>query len=458
MFVSLLPLHCPSSKCPLLARLPSLPIEWFPPSLYQGVDYTEDATPYASHFRPDTPVLTVTDALNMGSIATSPSSTKLFFDWYRKETNNSVSYQTLLSWAAFDLLEAAMYQSTELKANSTIHQGKYTNQMNPDDVMVNLRSSQVSSPIGRVVFDANRINSFQKSIVVQSLPSSTTAEIVFPSGQKTASMVYPMPTWDDRVYTWKLLKNSNAMIGVAIAVVCSVLLVAIIVTVTIKAREADVRMLHFGHVVAMCVACLIVVWAVALVWQADITQAQCDMQPWLVYVPASFMVHLNNLKAYRLSIFLRANGKTPKPFTHWHVMRATLLLTAVTVVLVGISVAIDPALRTRVVYDVYRPRLDEYHCVNKGPGLGLFWFLLVMHVIASIACVISVRNGSEAFRDGATIKEAFIILYAFIVITLVLNALGLSSELMQVLRVCMLGIGSTLFIFRMLISRCFRHW
>ena len=143
------------------------------------------------------------------------------------------------------------------------------------------------------------------------------------------------------------------------------------------------------------------------------------MQPWLVYVPASFMVHLNNLKAYRLSIFLRANGKTPKPFTHWHVMRATLLLTAVTVVLVGISVAIDPAIRTRIVYDVYRPRLDEYHCVNKGPGLGLFWFLLVMHVIASIACVISVRNGSEAFRDGATIKEAFIILYAFIVITLV---------------------------------------
>ena len=139
-------------------------------------------------------------------------------------------------------------------------------------------------------------------------------------------------------------------------------------------------------------------------------------------------------------------------------MRATLILTAITVVLVGISVAIDPAIRTRIIYDNYRPRLDEYHCVNKGPGLGLFWFLLIMHVVASISCVISVRNGSEAFRDGATIKEAFIILYAFVVITLVLNALGLSSELMQVLRVCMLGIGSTLFIFRMLISRCFRHW
>ena len=71
----------------------------------------------------------------------------------------------------------------------------------------------MSSPIGRIVFDAQRVNSFQKSIVVQSLPSSTTAEIVFPSGQKTATMVYPMPTWDDRVYTWQLLKSTNAVIG-----------------------------------------------------------------------------------------------------------------------------------------------------------------------------------------------------------------------------------------------------
>ena len=31
-------------------------------------------------------------------------------------------------------------------------------------------------------------------------------------------------------------------------------------------------MLHAGHVVAMCAACLVVIWAVALVWQADITQ------------------------------------------------------------------------------------------------------------------------------------------------------------------------------------------
>jgi hypothetical protein len=127
------------------------------------------------------------------------------------------------------------------------------------------RFSQAATPIGRVVFDGLRVNSAQTSIVVQvmmttlhrtpsrtpfglvptrpgavadSLPlslltthtftSSTpspsplpppstlqaqpssvpgaTAEIVFPSGQRTAPFIYPMPTWDERVYTWALIK------------------------------------------------------------------------------------------------------------------------------------------------------------------------------------------------------------------------------------------------------------
>ena len=46
-----------------------------------GQDYTEDNTPYASHFRPTTKISTVTDLLNLGTTAASPSSTKLFFDW-----------------------------------------------------------------------------------------------------------------------------------------------------------------------------------------------------------------------------------------------------------------------------------------------------------------------------------------------------------------------------------------
>ena len=46
-----------------------------------GQDYTEDNTPYASHFRPNNTVSSVAEALNLGSTRASPSSTKLFLDW-----------------------------------------------------------------------------------------------------------------------------------------------------------------------------------------------------------------------------------------------------------------------------------------------------------------------------------------------------------------------------------------
>lgn len=62
---------------------------------------------------------------------------------YRDLTGDSISYQTLLTWAGFDILESAMYLSTERKTNSSIRVGKYTNQMNPNDVLINLKSSQV---------------------------------------------------------------------------------------------------------------------------------------------------------------------------------------------------------------------------------------------------------------------------------------------------------------------------
>jgi uncharacterized membrane protein len=188
-----------------------------------------------------------------------------------------------------------------------------------------------------VAFDGTRDNSPQQSIVVQSLPSSPTSEIVSPSGQLTAPFVYPMPTWDERNYNWSLVGRPDAQIAVAISAICSFILLVMAITVMVHKAETDVRMLHYGHVVSMCVAGIAVCWALALLWQSDVNQSQCNACQWLLYVPASYLIHLNNIKAYRLSVFLRSNGRRPKPFTHWHVMQMSLGLTLITVVLLAIA-------------------------------------------------------------------------------------------------------------------------
>ena len=59
-------------------------------------------------------------------------------------------------------------------------------------------------------------------------------------------MVYPAPSWGERVYRWTLTKDPNVSAAIAIAVICSVLLVTMAVTVVVKRAESDIRMLQVG--------------------------------------------------------------------------------------------------------------------------------------------------------------------------------------------------------------------
>ena len=216
-------------------------------------------------------------------------------------------------------------------------------------------------------------------------------------------------------------------------------------------------MLHYLHIVLMCVAATTICWGLALAWQADKTQTQCNVYPWLVYLPGSFLVHLTNIKAYRLSVFLRSNGR-PKPFSHGKVLRMALLWLCTTVIVLLVAVLVDPPLRTLHVVDQYRPSLNYYLCETKGATPALLIILVVGHVIVSLYYVISVRNGLEAFKDGMIIKEAFVLLYAFVLVAYILNHLGLTVANQYTFRTAVLSVGVTVFCVRLLIGRCINHW
>jgi len=74
--------------------------------------------------------------------------------------------------------------------------------------------------------------------VVENVPSS---EIVGPAAAATASFIYPMPTWDERVYTWSLTGASQTKSAIAIASVCSTILLLIAITVIIYRRGERVH-------------------------------------------------------------------------------------------------------------------------------------------------------------------------------------------------------------------------
>jgi hypothetical protein len=365
----------------------------------------------------------------------------------------SANYWDAAMWAAFDILEKVLYLAAYDKSVTA------DGEISADEVIGLLKLANVRSPFGPVAFDVNRINTLTSPIFLQSQPSSITAEIVSPSTMRTSSFIYPMPTWRERHYEWSLTGSPQARVSVGIAAACTVIILFLIVTMVRFHKEQDVKMLHYIHMVAMLIAGCAYCWVLTFMWQDDMTQTQCNGYLWGVYVPASFMVQLINMKAYRLSTFLRAalQDKRRKPFTHMMVLRSTFALVLVTLVLLAIAHGVDPPKTVRVVVDQYRPQLDYHECRSGRVTPALLYLIVCLHFVVSLHCVAAVRNGMEAFRDGMLIKEAMMLFYGSIILVLVLENLGLSHDMKYVLRSAFLEFGCLGFCLRLLFSRC-NHW
>jgi DNA-binding transcriptional ArsR family regulator len=85
--------------------------------------------------------------------------------------------------------------------------------------------------------------------------------------------------------------------------------------------------------------------------------------------------------------------------------------------------------------------------------------VIILTFFTTIYCVVAVRNGLEAFRDGLIIKESFILFYMSLFVTFVVtNRTPFSAGVRYFVRSSLLCFGATAFCFRLLIGRCYRLW
>jgi hypothetical protein len=195
----------------------------------KGKDYTQDyATPYASAFRPATKITSIYDELNYGALQDSSSSVLLFHDWFYNATGgSSPSYQVYGAWALYDLVEGALYNAAKVSAFAE------DGIISPYEALTLLHGAQTVGPYGRVAFDGNRINSGVRTIFAQKFPDVSHTIIVSPSGQMVRKFIYPMPTWDERIYEWSLTKGDAKLATFAVAAFCSALVFVLMVTIII---------------------------------------------------------------------------------------------------------------------------------------------------------------------------------------------------------------------------------
>ena len=176
-------------------------------------------------------------------------------------------------------------------------------------------------------------------------------------------------------------------------------------------------MLRLSHIVLLLLCALIAMWGLVFGWQDDNNASQCSSYLWIIGVPSSFAINLVNMKAYRLASFIHTEeshtpGKKNKKkhvVSHLAVIVRTLLMTICTVIILGIVSGVDNPKPVKVITDPLRPKLDYYVCQSKTIGSALIFLLVISHVVISVFCIGPVRNGFGAFRDGAVMKEAFIL-------------------------------------------------
>jgi hypothetical protein len=120
------------------------------------------------------------------------------YEYISYETNTNVyddltgfeaTYQTVFTWSSFDVLESAIYRTALIQHNIV------NGVLNSKAINDNLYLSQMPTPAGRVIFNPYGVNTNAQGLFLQSLPSSNTAEIVYPIQTRTASVVYPMPRY-----------------------------------------------------------------------------------------------------------------------------------------------------------------------------------------------------------------------------------------------------------------------
>jgi hypothetical protein len=419
----------------------------------KGQEYTEDDFPYSTVFRSSYPILNVQDQMNVGYSNNSPPSVKLFNEWYINKTGYFPQYQSNGYWGALDILEGAIYrvsQDVQMMSNKRIDRS---------DIITLLKNSQVSGMYGRIIFDAHRINTPTPTIAIQLYPTELVTFIVGPSSQSERPIIYPIPTWSERVYIWQINKGDNFILAIILASICSFILVTIIITIIIHRNENDIRILQYLHMVGMCIISIITIWSCVFLWQADMNQIQCQTYAWLIYLPMSMIIQLMNMKAYRLSVFLHSeNSKRLKKLTHTHMLILSIMLTSITAVILMCINALDPPVLTKQVIDYYRPMLDIHTCERSKISTIYLYLLFIEHILFSIGCVISVRNGTGEFRDGVVMKEAFTIFWVFMIIAYIMQTFALDAFALYILRVAFISIGLTFFCFRILVNRCYRHW
>jgi hypothetical protein len=257
----------------------------------------------------------------------------------------------------------------------------------------------------------------QKDVIILQPDRDWNRQIVYPLGSATMNFIYPIPTFEDRVFKVDYMGSPAEL---ALAGVVALLIVVSLVLIGFVIKYSHHRTITAASPVFLLAILVgsILLYSTYFAWVIQSATAACYLRYWLLGIGFVTMFGALFCKTWRIKrIFLQTNIRIFK-ITNTQLLLSLGALVGIEVILLAVwSGTSRPVSQVKVI-DANRPRLNEIVCKDIGksgwPMLGvLFAYKLAMVVYGSYMAVRIWRIPVKLFNESKSIAFSMYNMLAF---------------------------------------------
>lgn len=196
------------------------------------------------------------------------------------------------------------------------------------------------------------------------------SKVISPLELRTGSLIYPMPTFNERNENLSYYKNSAEIVFTVFTSVMIVILLAMCIIVIIWRDRGPIRSAQPEFVVLAMFGFAMICSSI-YTWQLYVTNVSCNFTVWLLAIGMYMVLGSQILRTVRIYYLIRETNKMRYISITFGKMAIPLVIGGCLILIPLIAVTARSAIDAVVVVNEYRPVYNYTECVASKPAVEL---------------------------------------------------------------------------------------
>lgn len=256
------------------------------------------------------------------------------------------------------------------------------------DIVGSIRRSKYDSLIGEISFTSD--NTQLISGIGYQIVNGTKKNILIPYRLSNAQIIYPAPTYDERVKDTSIKAIEIATyVFVPIMIIISVIWIIFIII----NRELDIIKSSAPlFLVGMLIGSIILYISIILFSPTLNNTGMCISSTWLLSIGFTLLFGSLLVKTWRIHVIFSNKSLAVFKVSNMHVLIFLSLLLGIDIVLLIIWTSISKTKSIEIIEDIYRISKNYNSCSSNTSGVVLLW------IIIGYKCLMIIYAGYLALR------------------------------------------------------------